>query len=103
MQPFRVYKVSCLLLQVDMLGLAGFIYISFEWATSLADSGYAKSKDPMGRLLINVQHTFSCTSARLNLCATNLVKTVRELDSVHDVAHLLPLDLFMGYKHHTRG
>jgi hypothetical protein len=26
MQPVRVYKVSCLLLQVEVLGLAGFVY-----------------------------------------------------------------------------
>jgi hypothetical protein len=28
MQPVRVYKVSCLLLQVGVLGLAGFMYPS---------------------------------------------------------------------------
>jgi hypothetical protein len=28
MQPVRVYKVSCLLLQVEVLGLAGFLYPS---------------------------------------------------------------------------
>jgi hypothetical protein len=34
MQPVRVYKVSCLLLQVGVLGLAGFMYPSsrlFPW------------------------------------------------------------------------
>jgi hypothetical protein len=26
--------------------------ISFEWASSFADSGYAKSEDPMGHILV---------------------------------------------------
>jgi hypothetical protein len=52
MQPVRVYEVSCLLLQAGVLGLVG-LCISFEWACSLADSGYAKSDDPIGRVLVS--------------------------------------------------
>jgi hypothetical protein len=51
MQPVRVYKVSCLLLQVSVLGLAGFMYI-LRGGFSLVDNGYAKSEDPRAHSLV---------------------------------------------------
>jgi hypothetical protein len=56
MQPVRVYKVSCLLLQVGVLGLAGFMYI-LRVGLFLAVSGYAKSEDPVS-LSISLKFRF---------------------------------------------
>jgi hypothetical protein len=52
MQPVRVYKVSCLILKSACWALRASC-ISFEWASSLVDTRYAKHEDPMSRVLVS--------------------------------------------------
>jgi hypothetical protein len=83
MQPVRVYKVSCLLLQVGVLDLAGFMYI--------LRAGFFLGKNQVGEYRGPICHSFvreasaivlrrKCSSAR---CA---VSYTRGPDSVISAA-----------------
>jgi hypothetical protein len=52
MQPVRVYKEILSSTPSRRVGPCG-LHVFLEWASSLADSGYAKSKDPKGHSLVN--------------------------------------------------
>jgi hypothetical protein len=56
MQPVRVYKYLCLLLQVEMLGLAGFLYPS---------SGLLPWQEP-GRQISRTEGSYLVSSPRVS-------------------------------------
>jgi hypothetical protein len=51
MQPVRVYKEFFPSTPSRRVGPCG-LHVFLEWASSLADSGYAKGEDPRGHSLV---------------------------------------------------
>jgi hypothetical protein len=73
MQLVRVYKGFLDFYSKSACWALRASCISFEWASSFADSGYAKSEDPMGHILVmgfglNWTHGLICIlKLKLNL------------------------------------
>jgi hypothetical protein len=62
MQPVRVYQEFFPSTPSQRVGPCG-LHVFLEWASSLADSGYAKSEDPRGHALV----TWSWANALMNI------------------------------------
>jgi hypothetical protein len=65
MQPVRFYKDFLAFYSKSVCWALRASCVNFEWASSLADSGYAKSEEPKGHsLVIYSQHTVAYKAPR---------------------------------------
>jgi hypothetical protein len=96
MQPVRVYKVSCLLLQVGVLGLAGFMYI-LRTGFFLGRNQVGKYRGPRGHTLVSSPRVLGIvedygrdSNSRSFLIAQTVfalpVKTQRHSEHTNDVS-----------------